>query len=281
MLPIEDYISERLWFDPAGRYAYPKKHGREPMLPAFVSYSRKDRARVEQLVRELERLDAPVIWDVETLRVGEFWPKALGEAVGRSGALILCWSKDAAKSQFVEFEWNHALAMQKPVMPWLMDGTVLPESLRAYHGSEEKEAAVVAAAFAGRLTGRPVQAQVSRNITSNRWWFAGVGVLVAAALGAWEFRPVPKPARNSSLANATSLIFRGHVTDSDGALVAGATIDYGKGIARTDAAGTFALELDQRMTQVTLTVIKPGFAAKQVHASTDVPDFGVVLEKQR
>ena len=44
------------------------------MADLFVSYSREDKARAEEVVRLLEDYGWDVFWDQET-RAGELWPK--------------------------------------------------------------------------------------------------------------------------------------------------------------------------------------------------------------
>jgi hypothetical protein len=44
---------------------------------------------------------------------------------------LLVWSKDAATSHFVEFEWNTAIALKKTILPCWLDDTPLPAALRA------------------------------------------------------------------------------------------------------------------------------------------------------
>jgi hypothetical protein len=56
-----------------------------------------------------------------------------------SDALILLWSAESELSDFVELEWNIAVAVKKPVMPWLMDATSLPTSLKPSHRISDKQ----------------------------------------------------------------------------------------------------------------------------------------------
>ena len=52
--------------------------------------------------------------------------------------LLLAWSQEAAASHFVEFEWNTALALQKSVLPCLLDQTPLPPALRAINSIDAR-----------------------------------------------------------------------------------------------------------------------------------------------
>lgn len=106
------------------------------MLPVslFLSYSRADVEPVEALERALIAAGSKVWRDQRDLYAGERWPKRLGDAVAAQDGLVLVWSEAAERSQFVELEWCTALALGKPVLPYLMDETPLPAVLRSLHG---------------------------------------------------------------------------------------------------------------------------------------------------
>jgi hypothetical protein len=42
---------------------------------------------------------------------------AIGEAIAAHDHVMLLWSKTAAQSHFVEFEWNTAVALRKTILP--------------------------------------------------------------------------------------------------------------------------------------------------------------------
>lgn len=104
------------------------------MPSVFVSYSRADLASVTALHRALEGHGIDVWRDQEDLYGGQTWPKMLGDAVSAADFFILCWSVHAQNSSFAELEWTTALALQKPIIPCLLDDTPLPASLRARQG---------------------------------------------------------------------------------------------------------------------------------------------------
>ena len=99
----------------------------------FISYVSEQKAFAQQLERELTANDIIVWRDKTNLHAGQRWPKALGDAIANSDALLLLWSANASQSDFVELEWNIAVAMQKPVMPCLLDNTSLPPTLKPSH----------------------------------------------------------------------------------------------------------------------------------------------------
>ncbi|MBK8277796.1 MAG: TIR domain-containing protein [Nitrospira sp.] len=105
------------------------------MPSAFLSYSRDDLPLIEQLEARLKEHPDLSIWrDQEKIYSGQKWPKVLGEAIADQAVFLLAWSKSAAISHFVEFEWCTAIALKKTIMPCLLDDTPLAPSLRAFHG---------------------------------------------------------------------------------------------------------------------------------------------------
>ncbi|MBL8694078.1 MAG: TIR domain-containing protein [Planctomycetes bacterium] len=81
---------------------------------AFASYSSKDRQRVFDMVSALRNVAAiDVFLDVDTLRTGKKWKEQLEAEILAREAFILFWSKNAAGSHYVDWEWRTALA-RKP-----------------------------------------------------------------------------------------------------------------------------------------------------------------------
>jgi hypothetical protein len=75
------------------------------------------------------------IWrDQGKIYGGQKWPIVLGEAIADQDILLLAWSKYAAASHFVEFEWCTAIALKKTIIPCLLDSTAMPPSLAATQG---------------------------------------------------------------------------------------------------------------------------------------------------
>jgi hypothetical protein len=103
------------------------------MPRVFVSYARYDSNAVDALEPALRAAGLDIWRDQESLYAGERWPKALGEAIAASDALILVWSAHAASSDFVELEWTTALALKKLLIPYLRDDTPLPLALHSIH----------------------------------------------------------------------------------------------------------------------------------------------------
>ena len=109
------------------------------MPKIFLSYARKDLPQVEDLATQL-RAEGISVWrDQESLYTGKRWPKKLGEAIAANECFLLVWSKAAAESHFVQFEWTTAAALKKPILPCLLDETPLPPALQAVQSLPLKE----------------------------------------------------------------------------------------------------------------------------------------------
>jgi TIR domain-containing protein len=101
------------------------------MARVFLSYARRDLPALQPLLQDLGAHGITVWRDQDSLYGGQQWPKAIGEAIAVHDVLLLVWSQDAAASHFVEFEWKTALALQKTILPCLLDQTPLPPALSA------------------------------------------------------------------------------------------------------------------------------------------------------
>lgn len=110
------------------------------MPSVFLSHSRANLQRIEQIENGLKEANVSVWRDQEQLYGGEKWPKRLGEAIAAQEFFLLAWSENAQKSFFVELEWCTALALKKDIIICLLDDTPIPESLRSYHSITAKDA---------------------------------------------------------------------------------------------------------------------------------------------
>jgi TIR domain len=93
------------------------------MPRVFISYARHDLNAVQQLERALQPHDVSIWRDQESIYGGQQWPKAIEEAIAAHDYALLVWSKSAAQSHFVKFEWNSAIALRKTILPCLLDDT--------------------------------------------------------------------------------------------------------------------------------------------------------------
>src|SRR5947207_2914666 len=113
------------------------------MYDAFISYSRCDLRAVQGLKRQLDEQSLTVFLDLDSLRAGEDWLPQFGRALQNSRMTALCWSTQAAASEWVRAEINHCLSTPVPVLPWLLDSTPLPSMLVQTQGIPGTDAAPV------------------------------------------------------------------------------------------------------------------------------------------
>ncbi|MCP9493662.1 MAG: toll/interleukin-1 receptor domain-containing protein [Pyrinomonadaceae bacterium MAG19_C2-C3] len=71
---------------------------------AFISYSSPDRAWAEQFAQSLTGRGFKVFFDRDSLRVGETWEGQLDENLDSSQHLVVLWSANASRSDWVKYE---------------------------------------------------------------------------------------------------------------------------------------------------------------------------------
>ena len=113
---------------------------REDVLSAFISYASQDRSRVATIIQGMKkaRPDMDIFFDVESLRSGEDWEKALRREIEARDILFLCWSQFAKESPWVEKEWRYALENKglesiEPIPLIAPDQCPPPEELKSKH----------------------------------------------------------------------------------------------------------------------------------------------------
>jgi hypothetical protein len=120
------------------------------MPSVFFSYSRNDLALIKELETQLKAQPKISIWrDQQKIYGGQKWTKVLGEAIADQEVVLLAWSKRAAASYFVEFEWTTAIALKKRIVPCPMDHTPLPASLAAIHAISVDDLPKIVTALTG------------------------------------------------------------------------------------------------------------------------------------
>ena len=85
----------------------------------FISYSRADEYLVNP-ISSLVGLGRKVFWDVRDIEPGENWAKALKDAVGGSGTVIVLWCCHSASSDWVAQEVHQADLLNKTIVPFLL-----------------------------------------------------------------------------------------------------------------------------------------------------------------
>jgi TIR domain len=94
---------------------------------AFISHAGKDTAQAEVIE---SGLGAKRVWlDRSEIRLGALLGRELLSNIRASRALVLVWSKRAARSPWVQTEWIAAANLGKPIVPVRLDKTPLPQAL--------------------------------------------------------------------------------------------------------------------------------------------------------
>ena len=233
------------------------------MYDAFISYSRSDLSTVQGLKRRLDERHLRVFLDLDSLRAGEDWPPQLGRALDGSRMMVLCWTARAAESPWVAAEIKHSLITSKLVLPWLLDGTPLPPMLQQKQGVQGTDPAPMVNVIASK-----------RRLHQRRLAATWAAVAVVLALALWLLLRVFTP---------QSMVFRGHLADEQGNAVAGATVEAEGVRGDTNPSGEFVLVLPGPPSRRALRVTagKPGYRRRTIDTQSDVPDLGMVLEKDR
>ena len=91
------------------------------MADVFISYSRRDGEFVRRLVEALEARGKDVWVDTEGIRDAEVFPAALRAAVESSDGFVFVISPDSVISRFCEQEVDHAIELNKRIVPLLLE----------------------------------------------------------------------------------------------------------------------------------------------------------------
>ncbi len=81
------------------------------MADIFISYSRSDRTKAEQVAKELEARGWSVWWDKELL-AGQKFPEIIMKELVDSRCILVLWSKKAVKSRWVLDEASRGADME-------------------------------------------------------------------------------------------------------------------------------------------------------------------------
>lgn len=87
------------------------------MSHVFISYAREDHQAAQILQQQLERSGFEVWMQAPDLRFYSEWRAVVYQAIADSIAIIVVITPYAGKSGFVEYEWDFADKMGKPILP--------------------------------------------------------------------------------------------------------------------------------------------------------------------
>lgn len=80
----------------------------------FISYSHEDEERVKYLAEAYKAQGVDYFFDRHYLKAGDVYPMKIKQYIDSADLFILCWSKNAAKSDYVNLERHQALALAYP-----------------------------------------------------------------------------------------------------------------------------------------------------------------------
>lgn len=109
----------------------------------FISYSHKDEARVKYIAEAYRAQGVDYFFDRHYLKAGDIYPVMIRQYIDSSDLFILCWSKNAAESEYVTLERRQALALAYPqVDPEKATLTIHPISIKPHAEYPEDMATV-------------------------------------------------------------------------------------------------------------------------------------------
>ena len=80
----------------------------------FISYSHKDESRVKYLAEAYKAQGVDYFFDRHYLKAGDVYPVKIRQYIDSADLFILCWSKNAAESEYVTLERNQAMSHAFP-----------------------------------------------------------------------------------------------------------------------------------------------------------------------
>jgi hypothetical protein len=109
------------------------------MSHIFFSYSRKDSDTAREIVSRLRSVGFTVWQDIQAIRGGENWIKAIQNGVREAEIVLLLWSKASSESKWVSRELDQCLLQDKPIYPIRLDDTPLDPRIATSHGVRSNE----------------------------------------------------------------------------------------------------------------------------------------------
>lgn len=94
------------------------------MADIFVSYARSDRERAKTLAEAFEEIRYEVWWDPK-IPPGKTFDEVIAEALGNAKCIVVLWSKESVKSEWVKEEASRG-KRRKILVPALIDDVELP-----------------------------------------------------------------------------------------------------------------------------------------------------------
>src|SRR6266702_3704060 len=100
------------------------------MTNIFVSHAKENAACAEPINQDLEARGYRVYREPQSLDLNSIlYPRTIENVILGSAAVILVWSSSAAQSEWVERHTLFAQRLKKSLLPVMIDGTILPNTL--------------------------------------------------------------------------------------------------------------------------------------------------------
>ncbi|MCI0708954.1 MAG: toll/interleukin-1 receptor domain-containing protein [Chloroflexi bacterium] len=106
-IPLSIYVSDEA-------FSGDRQHVTQKIYDAvFASYSHRDTGIVERVERAVRALGLDYLRDVTSLKSGQHWSDELLQLIERADIFQLFWSPNAADSDYVRQEYEHALKLAR------------------------------------------------------------------------------------------------------------------------------------------------------------------------
>ena len=92
----------------------------------FLSYSRKDKAFVKKIAKDLNEAGYDVWWDLTDIEGGDRWARKIQEGINQSEILAVVVSPNSIASEWVEKEFAFASRRKMKIVPLLYEECELP-----------------------------------------------------------------------------------------------------------------------------------------------------------
>lgn len=86
----------------------------KPVNKLFISYSHNDLKSAEKIAKLYEGMDVDVFFDKHRLKSGYIYSEEIFNFIRTADTFVLCWSENAAQSEYVEKERKAALELAYP-----------------------------------------------------------------------------------------------------------------------------------------------------------------------
>ncbi len=106
---------------------------RQAVADIFISYARVDLERARPFAEALQAHGWDVWWDIESLRSGQSFNKAIQEALSQAKCVLVLWSETSAESRWVYAEAYWAWNKYKLASVVLDEGLELPVPFNTTH----------------------------------------------------------------------------------------------------------------------------------------------------